>query len=197
MFIIPVKPEESRSGLCDVVDIPSYVSYNSFGICRNLQFEEKKFMRAKNCTVSKEPTTKFQAPTTPGWQILLEAAQAVVREGATKRDVALLSCNLIARKDEHIPTNRRMEIVHEILVVATKIFKAYWTPDFVEFLLAQLGEEGVRKSLADSDFELRNCTHQCDGCDSYLVRYKSHSTRQERWPMIKGFIGDAAIVRID
>lgn len=116
-------------------------------------------MRTRDCTIPKARTKKeaFQAPTTPGWQILLEAAQAVARVGTTTEEYATLVGNLIIRKVEHIPADKMGEITTAIAAAADKVFPVDWSDVFVEFLHSHLGKVGVSQLIKGSNYVMVDC----------------------------------------
>jgi hypothetical protein len=97
-----------------------------------------------------------QAPSTPGWKILVEAANAFASDTATRRHISVLHANLIARKDEHIPRVHIPEVSSAILA-ATESCPFQWPDCFAEFFHAQIGKEGLRALLEGSEFMIHDC----------------------------------------
>lgn len=90
----------------------------------------------------------FIAPTTPGWELLRSAAEAVMVDEPTPENVTTFLAHLIARKDELIPPEFLAELT-PLLVTASCAISDIRIDNFaLLFLDAQIGREELTKQLA-------------------------------------------------
>lgn len=116
----------------------------------------------------KDSTPKpHKAPSTPGCQILLDAARAVAFDNPSDDALCMLYGNLLIRKEEHIPSKSLMDIVTAVSAAAAKTCTARWSNVITEFLDAQIGKDGVRKLLEGSRYEIQECG--CPGIGYHII----------------------------
>lgn len=93
-----------------------------------------------------------EEPTTPGWQLLLTAAQAALDNVRDQRIRASFFANLIARRHELIPAGHKTEVIQltlsAALAVASDGVRLYGPA--VEFFNAQIGREKFAELLGSN-----------------------------------------------
>jgi hypothetical protein len=142
-------------------------------------------MNDSDAEVSKA-SKPHSVPTTPGWELLRDAALIVVSAGDNVLVVqkTTLIANLIARENEFIPGNHRAEVINLVISAGSELFEEQeWDYEVTAFLHSQLGVKDLEEYLIGLPYVLHPCDYGPTGYEiipkTAVATYEAMSQLEE------------------
>ncbi len=104
-------------------------------------------------------TSAHVAPSTPGWEILINSARALSADSANKRDQLAFFAQCHCRTDELIPEERRDDVAQAVFAAATKHEKFAIDSHVTNFLYTQFGRPVIEQLVEASEgkWKIKEC----------------------------------------
>ena len=130
-------------------------------------------------------TSTHVAPSTPGWEILINSARALSAESATKRDQVSFFAQCHCRANEFIPEERRDDVAKAVFAAATTHEKFAVEPHVTNFLYTQFGRPVIEQLVEASEGKWK--IKECDCGDPTCCTIVSGDPRVEAVTMTELF----------